>query len=739
MALSRHRSPLFAGTLSLIVGLGLLALATTGSTLAHKPANAAPVDYAAVRPILATYCTGCHSTKAKRGSLDLERFAALEQVRKETKVWQGVVEQIEAGEMPPKGKLQPTAEERGRLLGWVRGMLDAEARARAGDPGFVPLRRLSNAEYDTTIRDLTGVDLRPTREFPADGAAGEGFTNAAEALTDVSPALLTKYLNAAKEIADHAVLLPDGFRFSPAKTRRDWTDECTAKLRAFYARHVGGEGRLPVEPYLTAAVHHRDALLSGKVTTKDVAAKERLNAKYLDVLWQALSSEKPSYPLDVVQRRWRTATEKDIPALVREVTAIQSALWTTARIGSYIRPDGAGFVENLTRQVPVDPPAASTVPLRLAVKPAPGEADVTLLLAAIEETGKDTRVVWHRPRFEAPGKPALLLRDYADYGPAFAIDPASLFVGASRYLASAVEAAGANADLAATASKHKLDTALLKRWVEVVALPSKGAGDDTPTIPATPLVLLDDKVQRDGGKAAINGWRKRGTDLPVLVTNASNQVEQIPGRVSPHGVAVHPTPGEFVAVAWTSPVTGWVRVAVRVTHAHPACGNGVAWWLEHRRGERATPRGEGTIDLGQMAKPAQRMLKVDKGDVLVLAVEARDGNHSCDLTEIGMFVTEPGQPSAPGTWPPTWPTVCSPVTPTPTGTATPACGALSVARRRASRAATCRMFRPIPPSPVGEMRQSTRNARRRRRSWPPRSRRCFRPAAGEGWAGSRAP
>jgi hypothetical protein len=26
-----------------------------------------------------------------------------------------------------------------------------------------------------TIRDLTGVDLRPAREFPADGAAGEVF------------------------------------------------------------------------------------------------------------------------------------------------------------------------------------------------------------------------------------------------------------------------------------------------------------------------------------------------------------------------------------------------------------------------------------------------------------------------------------------------------------------------------------------------------------------------------------
>src|SRR5262249_17965279 len=161
-----------------------------------------------IRPLLEKYCLSCHSTKLKRGSLDLERFATLDHVRNDLKPWQQLIEQIEAGEMPPKGKPQPTAEERKRLVAWTRGFLDAQARTRAGDPGHVPLRRLSNAEYDYTIRDLTGIDLRPTREFPVDGAAGEGFTNAAEALTDISPTLLNKYLSAAKDIADHAVPLP---------------------------------------------------------------------------------------------------------------------------------------------------------------------------------------------------------------------------------------------------------------------------------------------------------------------------------------------------------------------------------------------------------------------------------------------------------------------------------------------------------------------------------------------------
>src|SRR5205807_6886386 len=140
----------------------------------------------------------------------------------------------------------------------------------------------------------------------------------------------------------------------------------------------------------------------------------------------------------------------------------------------------------------------------------------------------------------------------------------------------------------------------------------------------------------------MNGWRRRGAGLPILVTNASDQAEQIPGHVSPHGVAMHPTPDEFVGVAWKSPVAGDLRVSVRVAHAHPACGNGVAWCLEHRRAGRAALLLNGVLDLGQAVKPPAQAVTVEKGDVLVLAVDARDGNHGCDMTEIGFTLTETG-------------------------------------------------------------------------------------------------
>jgi hypothetical protein len=582
------------------------------------------------------YCLSCHSTAAKKGSLDLERFASIEQIRKDLKPWQHVIEQLEAGEMPPKEKPQPSADERKQIITWVRGILDAEARSRSGDPGNVPLRRLSNAEYDATIRDLTGVDLRPTREFPADGAAGEGFTNAAEALTDITPALFTKYLNAAKHVADHVVLLPDGFRFSLGKTRRDWTDESLAKLRATYAEFTGGEGRLPLQPFVLATVRHRAALAAGTITLDDVAAKEKINPRYLAVLWETLTDKSPSYPLDLIRARWKEASEKDAAALTAEISAWQTALWKFDPIGSY---------RKMVRQAGNDPVAAESQPMKLAVKPAPGQNDVVLYLVSREfPPGSSGQVVWHRPRFESPGKAPLLLRDFEKFGPGYDIDYSVLFADTAKYLEATAEAAhDGSLSVEKLAGKHKLDEALLKRWIEVLAIqPVKKEAKDEPGrfVPAVALELLDEKTPKNDMKPAINGWKRKGTDLPILVTNSSNTVELIPGKLPAHKVAVHPTPKEFVAVGWKSPIYGSVRTTARITHAHPACGNGVAWWLEQRRADQASVLAEGTLELGAAKQLPANVIKVNKGDVLVLAVDARDGNHSCDLTEIDFTVTD---------------------------------------------------------------------------------------------------
>ena len=275
-----------------------------------------------IRPVMQQFCLGCHSTALRTGELDLERFATLAEVRRGTKAWLKVAEMLDKGEMPPKSARQPAPEQRKELRKWVERYLHAEALANAGDPGPVVLRRLNNAEYTYTIRDLTGVDLNPAREFPTDSAAGEGFTNTGNALV-MSPALLRKYLDAGKEIAGHAVLLPDGFRFSPQATRRDWTDEILAEIRGLYGRFVdtadlgvgddvgnvkvhgdtriGLAGRLPLEKYFAATLAERDALTAGTKTIEAVARERGLSAKYLATLWSSLTKSVPSLLLEQFQ------------------------------------------------------------------------------------------------------------------------------------------------------------------------------------------------------------------------------------------------------------------------------------------------------------------------------------------------------------------------------------------------------------------------------------------------------
>src|SRR5262249_40450374 len=193
------------------------------------------------------------------------------------------------------------------------------------------------------------------------------------------------------------------------------------------------------------------------------------------------------------------------------------------------------------------------------------------------------------------------------------------------------------------AKRSGLDPAFLKNWIQVLAVPPRKAAE-TATRPAVELTPLDDKTPPNLEHKFISGWKKNRPDLPVFLANASGQTEMIPGRVSGYGVAMHPMPDEFVAVVWKSPMAGQVKVTARVTHAHPACGNGVAWFVEHRRGGRATLLGEGAVDLGKEAKPPAKVVTVEKGDTLVLAVDARDGNHVCDMTEVGFTVTEVEKP-----------------------------------------------------------------------------------------------
>ncbi len=257
-----------------------------------------------VQPFVNSYCVVCHSGKAPAAQLDLKSFHSVADVVQDYPHWNTLLEKLQAEQMPPKEAKQPSAEARKAIIEWVKAVRTSEARKHAGDPGPVLARRLSNAEYNYTIRDLTGADIRPTREFPVDPANTAGFDNSGESLT-MSPALLNKYLQAAREVADHMVLTPRGIDFaaSPMLVETDRDQYAIKRIVDFYLRQPTNYA-----DYFDAAWRYRNRVKLGKprATLASIAAEQKVSAKYLPMVWGILEETPDAVgPIATLQTMWR--------------------------------------------------------------------------------------------------------------------------------------------------------------------------------------------------------------------------------------------------------------------------------------------------------------------------------------------------------------------------------------------------------------------------------------------------
>jgi len=595
-----------------------------------------------IQPLLREYCLTCHSTADKKGELDLERFQSIEQVKQHPAVWQAVLEQLAHNEMPPKDKRQPTAEQKRAIAAWVQATLDEVSLASAGDPGPVVLRRLSHAEYTYTLHDLTGVaTLDPTREFPIDGAAGEGFTNAGAALV-MSPSLLTKYLDAAKEVAEHAVLLPDGIRFSPHTSPRDWTDESLIKIREFYARYSssGGAtavnlqgikfdtnsgGRLPVEKYVAALLKERASLLVGKKQLGEVAQANSLNEKYLTRLWNALNSRDTSLLLKDIQKLFHDAKPDDATAVIRAIEAWQQSLWRFTSVGHIGKLSGPkSWQEGVT-------PLVSRHEMRLKLAAPADGGDVTVYLATSDagDGHEHDFAVWENARLVSPGRVDLPLRNIRAAIQTLSQQRDAIVASSVKCLAAAAEAdtVDERIDVATLARKHDVEPTLLAAWLDYLGIGTSGEVKLEP--------LLSKKMSGTPDYNFIQGWT--GADALSVLANSSDASVRIPGHMNAHGVAVHPAPKFAVVTAWRSPAACTLRIDGSVQDAHPECGNGFTWALELRRGHRRDRLAGGVSNGATVANISGiENVRVFAGDVVALVIGPREGNHVCDLTAVDL-------------------------------------------------------------------------------------------------------
>ncbi len=309
-----------------------LTLALVSLLLLARPNSAAPPTSqelarqftAQLVPLLTQHCGECHASDQPEAELDLSVYHTLDEVNSAHPVWAMILARVQAGEMPPADSDQQfSAGDRRLLVDWITTVRQLEAERTSGDPGPVLARRLSNVEFDHCIRDLTGVDIRPTRVFPVDPANAAGFDNSGESL-NMSPALLNKYLSAAREVAEHLVLTPTGINFAPhpVVTDTDRDKYCVKRIVEFYQRQP-----TDYADYFFAAWKVRQLCdqqpsdqqpgekqsSDSQSALKKIAAEYAISGRYLQLIWNALqtNSQRGGH-WDSLQAQWQALP--DLPS-----------------------------------------------------------------------------------------------------------------------------------------------------------------------------------------------------------------------------------------------------------------------------------------------------------------------------------------------------------------------------------------------------------------------------------------
>jgi mono/diheme cytochrome c family protein len=190
-----------SAVLVLIASPALLQTRAVGQTAGKAPAAAEPNQHQAM---LNTYCTSCHNNRAKIGGLALD-VLDLQAAADNAEIWEKVLRKLRGHLMPPPGSPQPSQKDLDSFAGWMENTLDT--RAKGPKAGYVQMQRLNRTEYTASVKALVGVELKATDVLPQDGQL-DGFDNIATALT-VSPAFLSQYITAARQVAKAAIGSPN--------------------------------------------------------------------------------------------------------------------------------------------------------------------------------------------------------------------------------------------------------------------------------------------------------------------------------------------------------------------------------------------------------------------------------------------------------------------------------------------------------------------------------------------------
>lgn len=307
---------------------------------AATPAAAAAApspDTAIVTEILRESCVDCHGKGKPKAGVSIARLIehmTPEALGEHWEHWQRMADMIATREMPPEdADVFPTDQQRQQAVAWIHKTLEQYDAAHAGEPGRVTVRRLTSAEYAYALRDLTGIDVKTGVDASSDAVGGEGFANFGD-VQFVQDTTVERFLEAAKQVADHAVIGagPLEFYVDPGRTGLELS--ALNRIEQLYTsrgfRVVSGEGGRPFgfdrygKAFYVAWHHkHRVALGEPKVTLRQLAAREGITGRFAEHIASVMARPIATYPARLTRDRWHRlpAPGRDRAATIAAVRA----------------------------------------------------------------------------------------------------------------------------------------------------------------------------------------------------------------------------------------------------------------------------------------------------------------------------------------------------------------------------------------------------------------------------------
>lgn len=185
-----------------------LCLRLIGATYADEIPSGRSGFESHIKPFFETHCVKCHGPEKSKGKITIHSLDGDLSAGQELERWELILDALKHGEMPPEDEeSQPSGTERTATAKWIESGLRDYVKQANQVADATTTRRLTNFEYQNTMRDLLGFELELAKDLPVDPDKPYHFNNTADFMM-IGPDQLIRYKEAARKAMAGAIVDP---------------------------------------------------------------------------------------------------------------------------------------------------------------------------------------------------------------------------------------------------------------------------------------------------------------------------------------------------------------------------------------------------------------------------------------------------------------------------------------------------------------------------------------------------